>query len=175
MWVIEVGDSQPLSFGRDSTGAQYVRGGGRTTRAWNIPTQIGEAPRLHASEIGWRITTNDASEYAVDLFKTGILEHARAEPDQVHGMIQFFPKREPTETDLVAVTIIVPHVQFADVRDLFQLLQLSRVPVLIDIVLSFSGFRTPENTLDVPTWQQFCAGAPFPISQFGLESRKVPS
>src|SRR5258708_34580149 len=115
MWVIEVDDSQPLSFGRDSTGAQYVRGGGNTTRAWNSPVQIVEAPRLHASEIGWRITTNDASEYSADPFKTGILERARFDPDKVHGMIQFFPKVEPTDTDLVAVTIIVPLVQFADV------------------------------------------------------------
>jgi hypothetical protein len=157
MWVIEVGDSQPLSFGRDDTGAQYVRGGGRTTRAWNRPTQTEGASRLHASEIGWRITTNNASQYSVDLVETGILERARAEPEQVHGMIQFFPKLEPSDTDLVAVNIIVPHVQFPDVRDLFQLLHLSRLPILIDIVLSFSGFRTPESTLNACRYTEMSA------------------
>ncbi|KVE05510.1 hypothetical protein WI91_10285 [Burkholderia vietnamiensis] len=156
-WLLDVNDQHTVGFGIDSNGSQYIYGDATTTiffmgREHEIPERIRNAGA------SWCICTPDSPDVRIDGNNYGLLERVRNDPENMHGMTEFYAASEYHTEDLVAVHIAVPRERFGPIMRAFELAMLSRVPMGHTITVPFYGFRVPQATTSTPTIQEFMEG-----------------
>jgi len=74
---------------------------------------------------------------------------------------------------MVAVHVVVPWERFVQIRHLFELSLLSRLPMANIIEFPFYGFREPAATTTTPTWQEFIDGKPLMFDEMSITGRRL--
>lgn len=171
-WSFQVDDNHSIGIGLDSDGVEYVYGDA-SSFIFEHELSAPIPSRLKNAAASWSIRTPASSDVSLDPAGSGLYQTVRADPDNVHAMIQFHGANEYNRADLIGATICVPQNRFAIVRKQLEIALTSRLPTRTIIVLDFHQFDNDEGR-PIPTLPTFMTyGKPVMSSGMQITTRRI--